>query len=130
MSMYNFQTRASYDFCSRRIPVGSLAWPVHVPYGCPYKSAGKFQVRPGICNLYLHSPGPVRSRRTDRAGMPKPLWHQRKPLRCPHDWMYRCFQGHTIHRGPYVARTQTLRKLEVVSTDVCDAMVKEHAENL
>ena len=49
------------------------------------------QVRPGIYNPYLHSPGPVRSRRTDRAGIPKPL--------------------QTIHRGPYVAQTQTLWRL-------------------
>ena len=30
--------------------------------------------------------------------------------RCPHDWSYVCFQAHTIHRGLYIAHTQTLRK--------------------
>ena len=43
----------------------------------------------------------------------KPLWHPHKPLLCPHDGSYGCFQTRTNHRSLYIVRTQTLRKLEV-----------------
>ena len=120
LSMYNFQVRASYDSVHIEDTHAVLRGPCMASTGAHTSQMAHFSLDLAYVTRTCTHRGPLGTAGLIVQVFPSPYGTRRKPLLCPHDWMYGCFQGYTFHRGPYVARTQTLRKPEVAGTDSGD----------